>query len=258
MSRSSLSKLRPAKIRRALRRRWFEARLARTRLHPVPGGVLDVGSAYGGWMIAPQLMGSEWLCYCVGAGGDVAFDLELIARWGATVRCFDAVEGFVDSALEQAGGEPRLTAHHAAIATADGPLRMQLSHDERSSSVSSAGLYESDRYVELPGRTISSLMRELGDERIDLLKLDVEGAEYEIVPALDLRSLGVKVFAVQLHHTAGVARARALIEEVRRAGYEPVACRPVVKLTFVAAELLGAGAPDGAPVGSGGQGRARG
>jgi hypothetical protein len=36
-------------------------------------------------------------------------------------------------------------------------------------------------------------MNELGDERIDLLKLDVEGAEYDVIPSFDLAALGVRV-----------------------------------------------------------------
>jgi hypothetical protein len=50
--------------------------------------------------------------------------------------------------------------------------------------------------------------------------------------------MGVKVFAIQLHHTGSVRKARRLIADLRRSGYEPVACRPSVKLTFVRADLL--------------------
>jgi hypothetical protein len=76
-------------------------------------------------------------------------------------------------------------------------------------------------------------MAELGDERIDLLKLDVEGAEYELIPTLDLRAMGVRTFATQFHHTGTVREARALITALRARGYRLVGERPVVKLTFV-------------------------
>jgi FkbM family methyltransferase len=155
-----------------------------------------------------------------------------------TVRSFDAVADYAQEAGQSAVGEPRFSAHHAAIAAVDGPVRMQLTHDPRSRSVSPAGLYESDRFVELPGRSLSSLMDELGDERVDLLKLDIEGGEYELLPALDLRSLGVKVFAVQLHHTGSVNEARSLIAGLAGQGYEPVACKPTVKIAFAHRDVL--------------------
>jgi hypothetical protein len=81
-------------------------------------------------------------------------------------------------------------------------------------------------------------MSELGDERIDLLKLDIEGGEYELLPLLDLRSMGIKVFAVQLHHTGSVREARRLIAGLRAQGYELVGCRPAVKLTFALSASL--------------------
>lgn len=233
----SLRKLRPAKVRNALRRRWFEYQLPRIKLHDAPG-LVDVGTSYGGWTIPGTLIQPSWVCYCVGAGGDISFDLELIHRYGVKVRGFDAVAEYVTRAIEQAGDEPRFSAQQAAIATSDGPIRMQVTHDPQSQSVSSAGLYESHEWIELPGRTLPSLMAELGDERIDLLKLDIEGGEYEVLPTIDLPALGVKIFATQLHHTGAVPDARRLIARLREAGYEPVACRTAVKLTFVHRDLL--------------------
>jgi FkbM family methyltransferase len=232
-----LRTLRPAKIRNALYRRAFERSLSRTPLRPAPG-LADLGTAYGGWTVPEGLIKADWNCYTVGVGGDISFDLALIERHGVTVRAFDAVADYVREANGKAAGEPRFSAHHAAIALADGPLRMQVTHDAQSRSVSSAGLYKSDDFVELPGRTVASLMAELGDEQIDLFKLDIEGGEYEVIPTLDMRALGVKVFATQLHHTGSISGARALVAGLREQGYEAVACRPTVKLTFVLAELL--------------------
>jgi FkbM family methyltransferase len=234
---STLVKLRPAKISSALRRRWFEHQVPRVELRET-AGVIDLGSSYGGWAMPGELIQPSWVCYLVGAGGDVSFDLDLIQRYGVSVRSFDAVEDYVTRARQQAGDEPRFSAHHAALAAADGPIRMQVTHDPGSRSVSAAKLYDSQRFIELPGRSLASLMAELGDQRIDLLKLDIEGSEYEVLPTVELRALGVKVFAAQLHHTGSVGQARRLIASLRAQGYEPVACRTVVKLTFALGELL--------------------
>jgi FkbM family methyltransferase len=231
-------RLRPAKIRAGLRRRDFEHRLERTGLRQAPGRLAEMGSAYGGWIMPADLIGQGWLCYCVGMGGDITFDLELVRRYGATVRGFDAVEKYVEEARERAAGVEGFSAYQAAIATSDGPLRMQVTHDPQSASVSAAGLYDSASFVELPGRTLSSLMAELGDERIDLLKLDIEGGEYEVLPTLDLPALGVRIFATQLHHAGTVRQARGLIARLREQGYEPVGCCSAVKLTFARTDLL--------------------
>jgi hypothetical protein len=58
------------------------------------------------------------------------------------------------------------------------------------------------------------------------------------MPTVDLRGLGVKLFSIQLHHTGSVGEARVLIARLRDAGYVPVARTSVVKITFMAHELI--------------------
>src|SRR5262249_19698371 len=176
--------------------------------------------------------------------GDLSFDLALIDRFGAaTVRAFEPVQSFVDAARVQMGGHPGFTIDAVAVAPVDGPVRMQATHDPGSASVSPAGLYDTKDYAEMPGRSIRSLMAQYGDRRIDLLKLDIEGGEYELLPGLDLAELGIKVFAVQLHHNRPVSEARALIARLRDHGYEAIGVRPAGKVTFVNRALLAADLP---------------
>jgi FkbM family methyltransferase len=228
----TVQKLKPAKVRSAVRRRWFERRLGNLPVTPGPP-IISLGTPYGGWNIPDGLLDADSICYCVGAGADISFDLELIRRFGVQVRGIDPVEEFERAALEQARGEPRFSFKRAAVTTRDGTIRMQISHDPGSQSVSAAGLYDSDNWVEGAGRTLPSLMREFGDARIDLLKLDVEGAEYEVLPTLDLPGLGVRIFATQLHHIGNVRDALRLIDALGAQGFRLVAERPVVKLTFL-------------------------
>src|SRR5438445_317571 len=82
-------------------RRVFERRVARV---PIASGVpvVALGSDYGGWNIPEDAVVEGQVCYCVGAGGDISFDLELIRRYGAIVRAVDPVEAFGVAALEDA------------------------------------------------------------------------------------------------------------------------------------------------------------
>ena len=62
---ATVRKLRPAKIRRALRRRRFEWRLARLPIEPGPQ-IVELGSAYGGWRIPDGSVHTGGVCYCIG------------------------------------------------------------------------------------------------------------------------------------------------------------------------------------------------
>src|SRR5882757_1865089 len=60
--RSTLSKLRPAKVSSALRRRWFESQVPRLELRET-NGIVDLGSSYGGWAVPGDLIQPSWVCY---------------------------------------------------------------------------------------------------------------------------------------------------------------------------------------------------
>lgn len=235
------SRLHPAKVKAGLRRRRFERRFENMPLVQTGGTVVLGDPSYGGWALPEGAVQEGWVCYSVGAGGDISFDMDLIRRCGAIVRAIEPVEKYVEQAVEEAGGDERFTIEQAALAMQDGPLRMQVTHDLSSESVSPAGLYDSSSFVELPGRTLASLMAQFGDDHIDLLKVDIEGGEYELIPTLDLKALGVKIFATQIHHTGSIGEAQQLIAGLAEQGYEPVARHPVVKLTFARRDLIPAG-----------------
>ena len=223
---------RPAKVVSAVHRREFEWRLARLPLQPI-GELEDVGSHYGGWIVPVDRITRDWTCYSIGAGADVTFDLELARRFGARVRSFEPVELYVQMAREAGAGVERFSAHHAAIALEDGAIEMQHSHEARSGSLSAAGLYESPDSTTVPGRTIPSLMQEFGDSSVELLKVDVEGLEYDLLPALDFEAMGVQVLTVQVHHNRRVADVRKLLAGLRDVGFVLVGNRPTIKLTLV-------------------------
>jgi FkbM family methyltransferase len=237
-SKLTLSKLRPAKVRSGIARRWFEWRMGRA---PVSGRgqPISFGSAYGGWMVPTALIEPGWICYCVGAGNDISFDLELIKCFDVRVQSVEPVEQYVDEARATTADEPRFAIYRAALATHDGPIRMQRTHNPDGLALSSANLFDSDQFIEVPGRTLASLARELGHTHIDLLKFDLEGAEYEVVPQLDLDALGVKALAFQVHHNRGPREAQRLIVQLDARGFELIGMRPTIKLAFARRELLG-------------------
>jgi FkbM family methyltransferase len=208
------------KLASAARRRVFEARLRRERVRPWQ--ITHLGSDYGGWWVPADLIDESWICYSAGAGADVSFDSELVERFGATVRGFDPFHLFGTRAIEAVGDAERYSFHVVALAAEDGPLEVYGRQDLVKGSVSAVNLYGVDSEHVVSGRSLPSLMRELGDQRIDLLKLDIEGSEYEVLEPLDLPSLGIRVLCVELHHNEPARRAKALLGRLRDQGYEVI------------------------------------
>lgn len=79
-------------------------------------------------------------------------------------------------------------------------------------------------------------MAEFGDRQVHLLKLDIEGSEYEVVPTLDLPTMGVRVLCVEFHHNEPARAAKAILSVLARQGYEIVHRHEPSAFTLVRSE----------------------
>lgn len=230
----------PQKLRQALLRRFFEFAVARsTRVQHRVGVQFEfLGTEYGGWWVAPTLLDDRSSVWAVGVGADVSFERAILDKTQAReVRSFDPYPLFGELAARELADDARWSFHGCAITPIDGPVQMQGRQDLEKGAVSAvAGLHRGETF-ERPGRSLLSLMQELGTSSVELLKLDVEGLEYELLENLELGSLGVQQLGVELHHNGGVRAARRLVRRLRDAGYVPVARHAPVSYTFLRRDL---------------------
>ena len=108
----------------------------------------------------------------------------------------------------------QVTAHNAAVTATPGRFKLYLSADN--SGMHSLYGGGSD-FEEIEGRAFNSLYTALGIERCDLLKLDCEGAEYEILMTADddvLRRTGAIVME---YHDEG--KLPEILGRLKRAGW---------------------------------------
>jgi FkbM family methyltransferase len=121
--------------------------------------------------------------YCAGAGEDITFDLALLAA-GMKVTIFDPT--------------PRAIAHFHATTSADADLRFKsvgwwdvtddvkffAPKDPLHVSHSIVNLQSTTEFFVAHVEPVHILMRQLGDESVDLIKMDIEGAEYRVIGSL--------------------------------------------------------------------------
>jgi FkbM family methyltransferase len=222
---------RPAKWRNAARRRVFLRRLKRRVAVRADCATAYLGTEYGGWPVPLDVLDRGSVAYSVGAGGDVSFDLELIRRVGCEVHSFDPTSG----AAEHVAGieEPRFVFHPVAVWLYDGVIEMFVAADPGNMALSAVNLQNTRRSVTVPCRTMETIRRELGHAHIDLVKLTIDGGEYELVPTLDLEGWRTRVLVVALHHNEPARRASELIGDLHERGFDPVARKGASGFTFL-------------------------
>ena len=221
---------RPIKWRNAARRRVFCERLKREVAVRSDCTTTYLGTAYGGWPVPLDALDRRSVAYSVGAGGDVSFDVELIRRVGCEVHSFDPASGAAQHVA--AIDEPGLAFHPVAVWVRDGDLEMFEAASPGNMALSVANLQNMHHSVRVPCRTIETSRRELGHEHVDLIKLTVDGGEYELVPTLDLERWHTRVLVIALHHNERAGRALELVEHLHRRGFDPVARKGATGFTF--------------------------
>ncbi|QDU83404.1 hypothetical protein Pla163_05030 [Planctomycetes bacterium Pla163] len=162
---------------------------------------IALGERSGTWVFDPRGLGAHSIVYSGGVGDNVAWDLAVIERFGVTVHAFDPTPRSVAWLARQA--LPERFVHHArGLAGADGERRFEAPAKERSANYTLAVDGTGDGPL-LPVARLATVARELGHARIDLLKLDVEGAEYEVLADALEHGPEFDQLLVEFHHGEG-------------------------------------------------------
>src|ERR1019366_5457702 len=143
------------------------------------------GSHYGGWDVVGEPLGKNSVVYSFGVGEDASFDIALIERFGMDVYAFDPTPKSIAWARSQ-NLPSQFTLYEYGIADFDGNI--SFNPPENPAHISYTILDRpktEDNKISAPVKRLATIMRELGHNHIDLLKMDIEGAEYVVIDDLD-------------------------------------------------------------------------
>lgn len=207
-----------------------------------------IGTGYGGWFVPNSLLSNRSLCYGVGAGEDISFEVELINQYGCEVHCFDPTpraQRHVDQLHRNTiNGIPtsingmgdlcykvdpaclaRLHFHAIGLWSQDRIMRFYAPADPTHVSHSIVNLQHTAEYFEADCRTLLTVMQILGHSDLSLLKLDVEGAEYEILASILASDIRPSVLCVEFdegYHPlddAYLSRIQSMVVRLKAEGY---------------------------------------
>lgn len=180
-----------------------------------------VGSDYGGYFVDLSVMPPDPVIYSLGVGEDISFDLCLIEQHGFTVHAFDPtpkVKAWIN--LQSVPNKFRF--EPIGIADFDGEAEFYLPPrpDFISHSLIQAHQY-SGSSIRVPVAKLSTVMAKLGHTRVDLLKMDIEGAEYSVLADLLRENIEVRQIVVEFHHrlsSIGIRKSRDILSSLNTYG----------------------------------------
>ncbi len=199
----------------------------------------EIGTEYGGWVIPVSLLNASSICYCVGCGEDITFDIGLIDHFGCDVYGFDPTPRAIKHVKSVAGKNPRYHFYEVGLWDKEDKLKFFVPKNPEHVSHSLVNLQKTKDYISVKVKRLSNIMEELGHHRIDLLKIDIEGAEYKLIQSVIEDNLDINVICVEYDEsfnpidTKYKERIRASVNSLLTNGYSMVCAQGNGNYTFV-------------------------
>ena len=207
-----------------------------------------IGTGYGGWFVPNGMLSGQSICYGVGAGEDISFEIDLINHYGCHIHCFDptpralrhveqlrrnTVNGlptFINNSINSyynidMGGLERLHFHAFGLWSQDRTMRFYAPENPAHVSHSIVNLQRTNEYFEADCRTLRTVMQTLGHTDLTLLKLDVEGAEYEVLGSILESDIRPAVLCIEFDEgyrpldDGYLSRIQNMVSRVKAQGY---------------------------------------
>jgi FkbM family methyltransferase len=174
------------------------------------------------WFFCPDDLNKNSVVYGGGIGRDVTFEKALVNRFGCSIVMFDPSPTGQETMTLPENKIRQFQFVPVGLSGSNGTLRFAPPPDPREGSWFTDG--STAATIEVPCVDLTTLMKQNGHDRIDLLKIDIEGAEYDVIDHLLSQKLRVRQVLVEFHHNIlpGIPRSKSIsyILKMVRAGYK--------------------------------------
>ena len=175
-----------------------------------------IGDQDSGWVMHTRPI--PRVCYCAGVGKGMSFELELAKIAPQPVLVFDpSPTGIATVEKLDKSDTGNLRFFPAGLAADAGIVQFSLPKDpgEGSYSIAREGIEK----VSFECWDLPTIMSRNGDSAIDLLKMDIEGFEYDIIDRFLDQRVPVRQLLVEFHPWLRPGRTWKTIVRLHRAGY---------------------------------------
>jgi FkbM family methyltransferase len=184
---------------------------------------------YGDWSFAPGALAPGVLVYSLGVGEDAELDRALMDGFGAQVHAFDPTPRAI-AWVKRQRWPAAFHFYPVGLAGYDGTAEFVAARNPAEPSYHfNQPATASAQRIQCEVRRLTTLAQQLGHKRIDLLKIDIEGAEYDVLDDLLASDLVVPQLLVEFHHRfkhIGRERTARAVDALRAAGYRVIAISP--------------------------------
>ncbi len=165
------------------------------------------------WVVPKDMLDETSICYLAGAGENITFDLGLVNLFNCKSFIFDPTprakfhfdnlkkniskEESTDVYSLTHYNEANISFHEIGIWDKETTIKFYAPKNPNHVSHSIVNLQKTDNYFEAKVDRLSSLMKKLNHTKIDLLKLDIEGAEYTVLDTIIEDQIDIPIICIE-------------------------------------------------------------
>ncbi|MCM1216990.1 MAG: FkbM family methyltransferase [Lachnospiraceae bacterium] len=175
-----------------------------------------------GYRIVPYLLekNEKTVAYCFGVGKDFSFEKELAQRYQTDVYLFDPSPEVVEEMKKQS--LPEMMKFYA-FGLSDEDTEKVFHKPRYGQNYSEYyAIFTSAEEIRVRTYRLSSLMEMMGHTHLDLLKMDIEGSEFKVIPDILKAGISIGQICLETHSRLfpdSVEKARGIKEMLNSHGY---------------------------------------
>lgn len=164
-------------------------------------GTLRLGGE-AGWTIPKGALNSESVCYCVGCGEDISFDLKLIKEYACPIFAFDPTPRAIAYVKKNTVGITNYHLTEIGIWETEGTVKFFVPDDPAQVSHSITNLEGTNKFIEVQTKRLREVMREQGHSALSLFKMDIEGAEHAVIRTIIADNIQIGILCIEFDELA--------------------------------------------------------
>ena len=158
------------------------------------------GNEYGGFYACPETLSSSSIVYSFGIGEDISFDESIIDEFNCIVFGFDPTPKSINWIHSQKLPQGFKFLEYG-IGKTSGNVKFFLPKNKNhvSGSIIPRDELSVEKSVNVPMKSFKDIISELGHNKVDIVKLDIEGAEFDVIESIIESKIIIGQILIEFH-----------------------------------------------------------
>lgn len=202
------------------------------------------GNNYGGFYVHPELLNQDSIIYSLGIGEDISFDSAVIKKHNCFVFGFDPTPKSINWVKLNQVLPSKFLFYEYGIADRSGMVDFFLPKNIEHVSGSFVKQHNvtDKQKISVEMKCWNDIVKNFGHKQIDLLKMDIEGAEYNVLDSILESSVPIKQILIEFHDRMfddGKLKTKNAIQKLKNKGYEIFGVSDTFEeISFIQTEFL--------------------